>query len=470
MNHLYNRKDAKDLLYLYDTLLKKGTEVNLREVDFLKLISHVEKEISLSDAIEVADNAIKRFKFSPRLHTCKARLLIDYGQEDLAFEALDRAEIFGQSFIETDLLRAKAHLSLSEITEAQRIIYDLKYSYHTTDVERSRVLYVEALIHEQLDEFNQMYTALNEAAQFDPFNDEALQKLFIAVELAKRHEESILLHNFVLDENPYSHTAWFNLAQAHYQLREYEEALDAFEYAFITNDKFEPAYKEFADVCFQLKLYQRALDALEEGFELFEADEDMLLKLGQCHQYLGNTAKAKIFYYRALNLNKMADEVYFHIGECYSEEGEYSSSVHFYNQAIKIDDLREDYLMALAKSYSKMGRFQKALPLFQKATEMGPELSENWVEYASFLVDINGLEEALEVIEEGENYSYGADLFYCKAAILFKMEDRKTALDALGEALIENFNDSESFFNYLPDYRSDKDVKSIMRYYAAEEV
>lgn len=468
MNHLYNRKDAKDLLYLYDTLSKNGADVNLREVDFLNLITHVEKECNISDALEITDNAIKRFKFSPRLHTCKARLLIEYGQEDLAFEALDRAEIFGQSFIDTDILRAKAHLSLNEITAARKIIYDLKFSYFTTEVERSKVLYVEALIFEQENEFDQMYNVLNEAVQYDPFNDEALQKLYIAVELAKKHEESVILHNFVLDENPYSHTAWFNLAQAHYQLCEYPESLDAFEYAFITNNKFEPAYKEFADVCFQLKLYEKALNALEEGLEFFSADEEMLLKIGQCHEYLGDTAKAKIFYYRALNQNKMADEVYFHIGECYSKEKEFASSIHFYNQAIKIDDLREDYLMSLAKSYSNMGRYQKALPIFQKATEMGPELSENWVDYASFLINIGGLDEALEVIEEGENYSYGADLFYCKAAILFKMENRKSALDALGEALIQNIKEVECFFNYLPEYREDKDVKAILKYYAEE--
>ena len=468
MNHKYNRKDARDLLYLYETLSKKGVEVNLREIDFLNLIAHLETGYSISDAIEVADHAITKFKFSPRLHTCKARLLIDQGQEELAFEALDRAEIFGQSFIETDILRAKAHLSLNELTCALCIISDLKFSYYTTEEERSNILYVEALIHEQGDEFDSMYDCLQEAVLLNPFNDEALQKLFIAVELAKKHEESIELHNYVLNENPYSHTAWFNLAQAHYFLLDYEEALDAFEYAFIINERFEPAYKEFAEVCFHLKQYQKALDVLEDAIEFFDADEDILLKIGQCYEYLGKTAKAKIFYYRALSLNNMADEVYYHIGECYSKEGEFSSSVHFYKQAIKIDDFREDYLMALAKSYSQLGRYQKALKLFQRATEMGPELSANWVEYAWFLVKIDGLEEALEVIEEGEENSYGADLMYCKAAILFKMNNRKPALYALGEALTDDYFDKERFFSYLPGYRKDKDIQSIMKYYAYE--
>ncbi len=468
MNHIYNRKDAKQLWHLYETLLKKGVEVKFREIDFLNLIDYVEGQYKGSIAIEIVDYAITKFKFSSRLHTRKARLLIDHGMEQLAFESLDRAEIFGQSFVKTDTLRAMAHISLNEINEASFLIEDLKFSYYITELEKSDVLFVEALIFEQQNEFTAMYNCLNQAVQLNPFNDEALQKLYLAVELANRHEESILLHNFIIDENPYSHIAWFNLAQAHFYLREYEASLDAFEYSFLSNKRFEPAYKEFAEVCFQLKKYQRALDAMQEAEELFDMDEEMLLKIGQCHEYLGNTKKAKIYYYRALALNKMADEVYFHIGECYSKEGEYASSVHFYNQAIKIDELREDYLMALAKSYHQLGRFQKALPLFQKAVEMGPELSENWVEYAWFLVSIEGLEEALEVILEGEQYSYGADLFYCKAAILFKLQERRPAMDALGEALIENFHQNEKFFNFLPTFRKDKDVTSIINYYAVE--
>lgn len=468
MKHKYNRKDANELLHLYDTLLKKGIEVHLREIDYLNLINHVAMEYNQNDALEITDFAINRYQFSPRLHTRRAHLLIETGQEVLAFDALDRAEIFGQSFIETDILRAKAHLSLSEVTKARQLIHELKHDYYTTATERSEVLFVEALIFEETNDFEHMYRCLNEAVQFNPFNDEALQKLYIAVELTKRHQESVLLHSAVIDENPYSCTAWFNLAQAHYYLREYHEALEAFEYAFIVNERFEPAYKEYADVCFNLKLYKKALSALEEGLDYFDGDDEMLLKIGQCHQFLGDTEKAKIYYYRALSINKFADEVYFYIGKCYAQNSEFASSIHFFNQAIKLDVHREDYLMELAKAYQAMGRYQKALPLFKKATEMGPELSENWVVYADFILTIGGLEEALEVVKEGEMYAFGADLNYCKAAILFQLDERREAMDALKDALLENYGQSAQFFDYLPNYKEDKAVKAIMRYYEIE--
>ena len=112
MTHKYNRKDPRDLVFIYERLIKQGSEANLRVIDYLNLISHLEKEYTPTEALEATEYALSKYRFSSRLYTRKAQLLINNNQEEFAFEALDKAEILGQSFIETDLLRAQAHLSL----------------------------------------------------------------------------------------------------------------------------------------------------------------------------------------------------------------------------------------------------------------------------------------------------------------------------------------------------------------------
>ncbi len=469
MNNTYNRNNPRDLLSLYDQQVKLGKEVKLREIDFIKLTEYLNEEFGLKDALEAVESGIQKYRFSSRLYTRKAELLIDKGDRDLAFDALDRAEIFGQSFVKTDILRAKAHLSKEETTEAEAILHELRFAYHLSPVQLSEVYFTEALVHKKLKSYDLMYECLKQAVQENAFNEAALQELYLTAYLANQQEDSILLHEAVLDENPYSHTAWFNLAQAHFSLGDYENALDAFEYSFIANERFEPAYKEYIEVCFLTKSYDKALLAMEEALEVLgDYDEELLLKAGQCHEYLGDTAKAKIYYYRALELNNWMDEIYFHIGECYCKEEDYFSSIHFYKQAINIDGLREDYQLSLAQAYKKLGRYQKALPHYQKATELGPELCESWITYAEFLMNLDGDEEALEVIEEAEFCTCGPELDYCKAAILFKLGRRKQALDTMADALRDGFHLQERFFDWLPDYREDKDVKGILRYFRAE--
>ena len=347
---------------------------------------------------------------------------------------------------------------------------DLKLNYFVSAEENSKIALEEALIHEKLEDFEKMFFSLRNAIKQNPFNQQALERMWFAVEIAKKHSESIDIHLEVIDANPYSHQAWFNLGNAYYFDCQYEEAIDAFEYAFIINDKFEPAYKEFAEVCFHLQRYNQAISALEEALPFFQSDSDLLLKIAEAHEYQNNFAKAKVYLYRALDLDNKNDEVFYHLGECYAKEGEYLSAIHYYKQAIKIDDLREDYMVGLATAYSQTGNYQKALPLFQQATEIGPEVSSNWVQYAQFLVNIDGLDEAIEAIDEAEENAYCSDILYCKAALLFKAGDRTTGLDYLGEALMENYCDRSIFFSFVPELMDDKDIKAIMRYYDQAEV
>ena len=65
-------------------------------------------------------------------------------------------------------------------------------------------------------------------------------------------------------------------------------------------------------------------------------------------------------------------------------------------------DKREEYFSALGEAYFQSGDYEKALPLFKEATEIAPEQSEYWVKYARFLVDLDKIDEALDVIDEGE--------------------------------------------------------------------
>ncbi len=471
MKHSYEHpRDTQILASKFEFLSKKGKEIQFEEAAFIQLIDYFELEESFDKALEVNNLALTYYKFSPKLHIRKARLLIENKQEELGLESLDRAEVFGQSFVETDILRARAFCSMKDYAAAFDLLDDLKLNYFISREESSLIALEEALIQEKLEDFEKMYLALRDAIKHNPFNQQALQRMWFAVELSKKHFESIEIHTEVIDANPYSYQAWFNLGNAYYFVSEYEKAIDAFEYAFIINQKFEPAYKEFAEVCFHLQLYNKAIDALEEALPFFQSDSEMLLKIAQAYEYQGDFAKAKIYLYRALNLDSVNDEVFYHLGECYSKEGEFASAIHFYNQAIKIDDLREDYLVGLAVAYSETGNYQKALPLFQQATEIGPEISSNWVQYAQFLVNIDGLEEAMETIEEAEENAYCADILYCKAALLFKNGDRSSALNYLGEALMENYQNRSIFFSFVPELAEDKDIKAIMRYYDQAEV
>jgi hypothetical protein len=75
-------------------------------------------------------------------------------------------------------------------------------------------------------------------------------------------------------------------------------------------------------------------------------------------------------------------------------------------------------------------------------------------------------EEALQVLEEAEDHTYGADLVYCKAVTCFYMHNKALCLELLEEALMENYEQHKIMFDIAPELRLDKDIQSMIRYYA----
>ena len=296
-------------------------------------------------------------------------------------------------------------------------------------------------------------------------NQAALERMWIIVEFTRKHRESIKVHQLVLDHQPYAYQAWYNLGHAFYSLNEYEEAKTAFEFAFLINKKFELAYRDFAEVCFDLKQYREALQCLLEAQQQFEADSEMLTRIGECYSQLGETSKAKVYLFRALNLDQRNDEIYFHIGCCYAQDNHFQSAVHFFKQALKLDDTREDYRFVLGQTYTKLGRIKKAAQQLTAAIEAAPELSNYWFEMVKLLLHQQKTNEALELVNVALENTYGADLIYGQAAALFALNQETKALEVLGEALQEDFREHRLLFELTPALRNHKQVKAIIRYY-----
>ena len=54
-----------------------------------------------------------------------------------------------------------------------------------------------------------------------------------AVQHIRNYEECVTLHEQIIDENPYSCVAWYNLGLCHSYLGNYEDALEALEFSYL---------------------------------------------------------------------------------------------------------------------------------------------------------------------------------------------------------------------------------------------
>lgn len=460
MNYEENQS-LLDLVTDYETLREQGQEVVWEEKAFAQVIEYYERENQLPRAIEATNYAIKNFAYSADFYLKKAQLLIDNHQETQALKVLEEASIFTPFDPEIGLLRAEALSRMGLREEALDLLDELKRDADSTTL--ANIYVCEAAVHESSEEYERMYYALKGALQENPRHEEALEQLWLCVEATRKYEESIGLHQEVIEADPYSYLAWYNLGHAHAYLGNYQEAIEAYEYAFLTNEKFEFAYRDCAEMCFEVKQYRKALQCYEEILERFESDSEVLFCMGQCYQQLEDYTNARANYTKALNLDPYNDEILFCIGECYARAGKWKQAVKAFKKAIDIEDFREEYYAALAEAYAELGEAKQAETNFKKAVEIAPDQIEYWMQYTGFLIEADRVEEALDVLHEAEDYSTGAELLYCRIACLFALGRRQEALYWLAEALEEDFEMHEALYEVLPSLRNDQEVLSIIK-------
>ncbi|MEM9820175.1 MAG: tetratricopeptide repeat protein [Bacteroidota bacterium] len=464
--HNYNdEKRMKVLVSEYEAMSQEGTVGFYEKTVFNRLIEYYEDKNSPEKALEVIEHALSQHCYSVGFYLRKLRLLLDRDSAQEALTCLETAESYAPNNFELQLLKIEALTKLSYYRDVFDLIDRLRAT--TFGQELAELCYAEAIVFELMDQYERMFFSLQECLRIHPRHERAAQRILWATEFSGKYEESIELHQSIIDEDPYLAAAWYNLGHAYSSLEEFALAIEAFEYAFIIDKGHEYAYRECAETCIQIGRFEKALQCYEEVLEHIEADSDLLTKIGYCYESLNDVNLAKSFYLRAVKIDPQNSEVHFRMGECYSREQRWESAIGCYEKALHLNGRREEYLAAIGEAYFQVDNDEKAAFFFQKAADTAPETTKYWIQYASFLMDTGAIEMALDTLDEAGQFSEGTELLYCRIACLFQLGRRKEALYLLGQALSENFSMHDALFDLIPTLENDRDIKAVIATYRA---
>ncbi|MEI9942665.1 MAG: hypothetical protein WDN26_00435 [Chitinophagaceae bacterium] len=154
---------------------------------------------------------------------------------------LDRASLFDNNDINVYILKTDAYLALDEQEKAVILLEEALHIFEGE--EKIELLFELADVYDDYEEFDKVFDCLKMILELDPNNEEALYKICFWTDFTGRSEESIRLHQQIIDDFPYSELAWFNLAAAYQGLKLYEKAIDAYLYAVAIEEKFDYAYR-----------------------------------------------------------------------------------------------------------------------------------------------------------------------------------------------------------------------------------
>ena len=443
-----------------------GRAILLDEKDYSLLIKYYEQEFNFDKALEVAELALQQYSYTPDFYIISARLLLKIQNPEEALESIEKAAVVSPNEKEVLLLKARILCHLSRHGEALEITQSLLSSNIPFDL--SEILLCEAYIFESMKDYNGMYRTLKNVLTMTPGNSEALERMWISVELSRNFEDSVIFHKSLIDEDPFSSKAWYNLGHAYSCLSEYDKGIEALEYAIAIDNEFEMAYLDCSELCYQIGYYAKALQLYEEIMRIFGEDEELLVSLGSCYFYLGGHNKAKKILRKAAKLDPYNDETYFFLGECERKDGSYKEAIKYYKKAVRIESRREEYYSGLASCFVKTEDHTMADHYFRKATEIGPERHEIWLDHVKFLIGIGEYHIALEVLDEAEFSAVSNDLVYCRAIVLFWLQKKTDAIKFLEEALNDDFANYPIIFDISPNMKFNETVISMIKYFKPE--
>lgn len=457
----------RHLLSEYEALVSAGDQDLLGYNDFINLIDHFETTHIIDKALEIIDLAISKYHFIPDFYIKKAQLLLSIKNIDDAMDALYLASHLKTSEHEVNLLKANCLLLEKKFEEAYLIVLNILDQGAVPDKMKASIM--AATIHYKVGDFHAMFNSVKYVLDRDSSNEVALEKFLQWMEGQRGYQKAISYLNKLLARDPYSYLAWYILGQAYWYVGEYENALVAYEYSYIIEPKFEAGYKECADLALQMCDYQMAQKVYQEAIDQIGVDAELLLCLGECHLKLGEWEQAISQIKKSIRLDAFNDESYFSLGLAYFGNENYDRAIHQFQKAINLDDSREEYLISIAKSYHKLGDLDKANYYFSKATDLADDQPETWFEHAKFLFEVDEAAKALEILDEGDEFTYSAELAYLKVVCLLNQGHRESGLDLLKEVLTDEYDSNTILFDLDPELKSDQELIGLINFYKVEE-
>jgi tetratricopeptide (TPR) repeat protein len=429
-----DKDELRELLRQFENLKNGRSHSFLEEESFERIINHFDEKEDLPQALLAAELGIEIYPYSAQLLIKKADILLASRKYREALEVLDQAELLGANDSNLFILKTDAYLALDEQDKAIVVLQEALDLF--SGDERIELLFELSDVYDDYEEFEKVFECLKLILEEDPLNEEALYKICFWTDFTGRNEESIRLHEKIINNHPYSELAWFNLGAAYQGLKLYEKSIDAYMYCITIDEKFDYAYRNMGDAYIRMRKYKDAIDMLQKVLELSRPEGVIHEAIGYCFDKIHQYAQARFHFRKASHMNPEDSKLYYKIACTYLKEGHYEAAIKQLRQSLNMHRLQPEYNLAMGLALVELKQYNQAEEFFAHVIKARPRNVNGW----SAMLDCKLKAEDLNNAEEFAIAAYEATgqkpvfLFY-RAAVLFADGKLKQALQQLETAM-----------------------------------
>lgn len=429
-----DREQLRELLNQYENFRNGRSHSFIEEDSFEKIIDYYQEKEDLTKAMEAAEIASEQFPYSSMILIKKADILLANRRYQDALDILEQASLLDGGDINLYILKTDAYLALDQQEKAVVLLEEALSLFDGE--EKIELLFELADVYDDYEDFDKVFDCLKMVLEDEPTNEEALYKICFWTDFTGRNEESIRLHQKIIDEYPYNELAWFNLAAAYQGLKLYEKSIDAYQYAITIDEKFDYAYRNMGDAYIRLRKYKEAIEVLEKVNELAKPEDVIFEAIAHCYDRLKNFAQARINYRKASHLRQDDSKLFYKIACTYFNEGQWESCMKQLDTAMKIHRMQSEYNLLMGECKMQLGLFKEAVQYFSNVVRIRPRNAIGWESLIRCLYKAKYFEEAIEQTDAALKITNGKPLFiFYKASVLFSLGKTKEAVLQLEDAM-----------------------------------
>lgn len=429
-----DREELKALLIQYENLKAGRAHSFIDEDDFERIIEYFDEKEQLNKALEACNYALDQYPFSADLLLQKSSLLITQRKYEEALQILEKAEVYDANNIDLYILKTDVFLALDLQQKAAELLEAAIESFDGE--EKIDLLFELADVYDDYENFEKVFDCLVMILEQDPNNEEALYKICFWTDFTGRSEESIRLHQKILDQFPFNELAWFNLGAAYQGIKLHEKAIDAYQYAVAIDEKFDYAYRNLGDAYLRLRKYKDAIEALEKVLELSRPEYVIYEAIGHCYDRLGNFAQARFHYKKASHLNNEDSQILYKIASTYMNESAWQPAIKTLLIALNMHKMQPEYNLALGRCYMQTGKTTDAITCLVNVVKVRPKNIAGWSELLNVLYHSQMFSEGLEYAQLAYTQTGHKTIFiYYKSLFFFGEGKIKEALLQLENAM-----------------------------------
>ncbi|WP_353778322.1 tetratricopeptide repeat protein [Winogradskyella sp. 3972H.M.0a.05] len=403
----------------FESMLKTNNVLFFDSNEFENIIHHYLENAKIALAKKAIKMALEQHPSSVNLQLFLVEIYVLESKFDDADQLLDKLYELEPSNEEIYIQKANV---LSKQDKHEQAIQTLKIALEISGTpEDDADLYsLIGMEHLFLDEFDNARTYFTKCLELDLTDYSALYNIIYCFDFMDKNEDAINFLNRYLDSNPYCEVAWHQLGKQYFAIKSYKKALAAFDFAIISDDTFVGAYLEKGKVLEKQKRYPEAIENYKITLALEEPTSFALLRIGHCHEKLGQSDLALQYFTKTVHEDPLLDKAWIAITKFYTKKKNYQKALFYINKAINIDSENVVYWKLYAQINHRLMFYEEAEHGYKRSLELGNYEVDTWLSRADILIKLGEYEAAIySLLQAAEFYPENAEIEYRLAGLYY---------------------------------------------------